>query len=304
MIRVGCIGRTKYLYDTIKLISKIPEYEIAFIWTSASEVFYEFQDENFKSLANDLSVPFVNSTNIDGYKDQIDADLVISLNFQNIIPESFLKKFKFGVINAHAGDLPRYRGNACPNWAIINEEEQIALSFHIMDATLDSGPIIHKEYLNLSEDTYIGEVYEWIERVVPEGFIESIKRRVDNIPPEQQKGRALRTFPRKFEDSKLDFSSDFNSNYKLIRASSRPFAGAYAYLNHTETMVKIYRAEAWEVPYDFCAISGQIMERFTDNTFLLAFTDCVMRVTDFEVDGKTQAESFKIVCGSLRNRLT
>ena len=47
--------------------------------------------------------------------------------------------------NAHAGDLPRYRGNACANWAIINGEDKVGLSIHKMDAGLDSGPIIQKK---------------------------------------------------------------------------------------------------------------------------------------------------------------
>ena len=53
----------------------------------------------------------------------VEADVVVSINFINVIPKSsFIGKFRFGVINAHAGDLPKYRGNACPNWAILNDE--------------------------------------------------------------------------------------------------------------------------------------------------------------------------------------
>ena len=46
------------------------------------------------------------------------------MNFSNLISKDFLNFFKFGVLNAHYGDLPRYKGNACPNWAILNNEKK------------------------------------------------------------------------------------------------------------------------------------------------------------------------------------
>ena len=70
--------------------------------------------------------------------------------------------------------------------------------------------------------------------------------------PQKQSGKTLRTFPRKPEDSKLDFNASLNFNYKLIRATSRPFSGAYAYLNGTKQKVTIFKAKPYLVEYDFC----------------------------------------------------
>ena len=58
--------------------------------------------------------------------------VVVSINFINIIPGSFTNKFRFGIINAHAGNLPKYRGNVCLNWAILNDESEVVLPFHKM----------------------------------------------------------------------------------------------------------------------------------------------------------------------------
>ncbi|MEM9103643.1 MAG: hypothetical protein AAGB12_15135, partial [Pseudomonadota bacterium] len=177
--------------------------------------------------------------------------------------------------------------------------------FHLMDEGLDSGPIIKKERFKLSEDTYIGEVYEWFEKVIPEGFVKSVCKLVSSSTLEVQKGKPLRAFPRKAEDSKLNFDVDLDWNYRLIRASSRPFSGAYAFLNNTATKVIIYRAIPDFVSYDFCAISGQIMEKSErDHSFLVAIGESVLRVIDYSVDNKSIDVSFKIVCSSMRNRLT
>ena len=124
MTRVGFIGRTKSLYEAIKLFAELDGFEVSFIWTCKDESYYDFHSNNFKDLANDLGAKFFYSSRISEFERFVEADVVVSINFINVIPESFIGKFRFGVINAHAGDLPRYRGNACPNWAILNDENQ------------------------------------------------------------------------------------------------------------------------------------------------------------------------------------
>tara|TARA_B110000467_G_C18241437_1_gene434778 strand:- start:95 stop:1012 length:918 start_codon:yes stop_codon:yes gene_type:complete len=305
MIRVGFIGRTKMLYDAIDLFSQLDNYKISFIWTCKDEEYYEFNSKNFESLAKKLDAEFVSSADVLKFSHRVDADVVVSINFVNVIPKKFIDKFKYGIANAHAGDLPRYRGNACPNWAILNQEDDVVLSFHLMDEGLDSGPVISKEWFKLREDTYIDEVYEWFEKVVPQGFVKSVDKLISNSILEEQRGKPLRTFPRKPEDSKLNFDADLEWNYRLIRASSRPFSGAYAFLNNTETKVIIYRAIPHCVSYDFCAISGQIMEKSEhDHSFLVAIGETVLKVIDYSVGNEPIDVSFKIVCSSMRNRLT
>ena len=96
-----------------------------------------------------------------------DADVVVSMNFATLIPEWFLQKFEHGVLNSHAGNLPRYRGNACPNWAIINGEEEVYVTIHVMAKELDAGPILSQSKMRLTQHTYIGEVDDWLTKTVP-----------------------------------------------------------------------------------------------------------------------------------------
>lgn len=305
MIRIGFIGRTKLLYSAIILFSEIESYEVSFIWTCKDEDYYQFKSKNFKDLANNLGVKFICSPKIDEFAHLVKADVVVSVNFVNIIPKYFINRFKFGIINAHAGDLPRYRGNACPNWAILNNESKVVLSFHLMDEKLDSGAVIRKETFKLKDNTYIGEVYDWLYNKIPSGFVKSVQMLANGYPVVQQKGKVLRAFPRKPEDSRLNFQQDLDWNYKLIRASSRPFSGAYAYLNNTQFRVTIFRAQPLVIDYEFLAVSGQIMEKCNiDKSFLLAIGNQVLKVTDYSVNEKSIDASFDIVCKSMRNRLT
>ena len=85
MIRVGFIGRTKSLYDTIELFSQLDGFEVSFIWTSKKESYYDFSSKNFEDLANELGTKFFNSTRISEFERFVEADVVVSINFINII---------------------------------------------------------------------------------------------------------------------------------------------------------------------------------------------------------------------------
>ncbi len=305
MIRVGFIGRTKQLYDAICLFERSEQFQISFIWTCKDEEYYNFSWKEFEKLARDLKCPFVYCPSMDLSSKLFDADLVVSINFINLIPMNIIEKVPLGVLNAHVGDLPRYKGNACPNWAILNGEEEVVISIHKMDEGLDSGPIIRKERFPLGPHTYIGEVYHWLEDITPKLLLNAAHRLREGFIPQNQDGRSLRTFPRIPEDGQLDFNATIDWNYRLIRASSRPFSGAFCYLNNSDCKVTIFAAKPTEVNYDFSAVSGQIMERSeVDSSFLVAINERVLSVTDYSVDGLSTHDSYLTVCSSLRNRLT
>ena len=305
MTKVGFIGRTKSLYEAIKLFAELDSFEVSFIWTCKDESYYDFKSDNFEYLAKDLGTKFFYSSRISEFERFVEADVVVSIDFINIIPKSFIDKFRFGVINAHAGDLPRYRGNACPNWAILNNESEVVLSFHLMDEGLDSGDVIRKETFKLDEDTYIGEVYDWLYQAVPNGFVESVRLLIGGYIGEKQRGKPLRAFPRKPEDSRIIFEDDLDWVYRLIRASSKPFLGAYAFLNNTDTKVTVFRAEPHSVDYDFLAVNGQLMEKNNiDKSFVVAVNHQALKITDYSIDGKSIDASYEIITYSMRNRLT
>ncbi len=122
---------------------------------------------------------------------------------------------------------------------------------------------------------------------------------------QKQKGKPFRTFPRKPEDSRIIFHNDLDQVYRLIRASSKPFSGAYAFLNNTDSKVIIFKAEPCQLDYDFLAVNGQLMEKNNiDKSFVVAVNHQALRITDYSVDNKSLNASYEIICSSMRNRLT
>ena len=115
----------------------------------------------------------------------------MSINYTGVIPQTIIDLFDNGILNAHGGDLPRYRGNACQAWALINGEERIGLCIHKMiGGELDSGDIIARDYMNVTYNTKISEVWNWMEDRTPvliEDAIEAIAKNPNFILEQQSR---------------------------------------------------------------------------------------------------------------------
>lgn len=206
------------------------------------------------------------------------------MNWISVIPKSFLDLFKHGVINLHQGDLPRYKGNACPNWAILNGESRIGLTIHKMDEDLDSGPIILKRYLNIDDNTYIGDVYHFIKESTSQMFIDAIDLLSNGFVPKPQQGVSLRCYTRRPSDSEIDWHDSAEYIHRLIRASSHPFAGAYTFLDGHKFV--IWCAEWTDtIGYEVCAVEGQIVSVGQD-TITVSTGDGFIKITEYKSKAK------------------
>lgn len=173
-----------------------------------------------------------------------------------------------------------------------------------MTAELDAGPYIRKSFFPLNPDTYITDVYNWLEGEVPKLFMEALgaiqherftEQRDDIVP--------LRTFPRLPKDSRINWHDSAMNVLALIRASSRPFPGAYCFLNGGNETLRIFRASEFRPKYEFLAIPGTLCEVYEGNPVVSTATGLIV-LEDFAFDGLPQSESKTSIVRSMRNRLT
>lgn len=276
-MRVVFLGRTQMLMRTIELFEK-SEHIIVGIGTCKASKEYLVDEQDFKKKADELGVPFfcnakINSHEIQEILESMQADIAISMNWLTVIQDTTIKLFSYGILNGHPGDLPRYRGNACPNWAIINGEEKVGLSVHFMEAgNLDSGDIVLRNHINISMNTTIGEIYKKMEILFPEMFLQAVEKigRIGEqagIPQSKKREQILRCYPRVPSDSCINWNRNCVEIDRLIRASGYPFQGAYTFLNGK---TKIYIQKAGIAQYEFpsVAVCGQVVVRDCEN-------DCV-----------------------------
>lgn len=308
-MKVIALGRTKWLYDSIVKLKK-GGHQIVLILTSDESPGYRVGTRDFESLAKEVGAAFLKTEKINRRKvveliKKHDPDVGISVNWKTIISEEVINCFPKGILNAHAGDLPKYRGNAAPNWAIIRGEDKVALTLHLMVSELDAGAIALQREFPLSDNTYISDVYEFIDRSCPEMFLEvldalekgSLKLREQPIDP----SLSLRCYPRFPRDGEIDWSLPAVEIARLIRAVSVPMPGAFTFLGKDQMVV--WKAHATEPSGPFVGMPGQVAERKSDTGEIAVVTGngfLVLEEVETEAGGRQKAAD---VIRSLRTRL-
>ncbi|WP_431098455.1 methionyl-tRNA formyltransferase [Polaromonas aquatica] len=262
-MRVSIIGRTEILFETAKFLRK-NGHEIVHIITAKEAPEYTKTAEDFRILAAQWDVPFIQSGRIEGQEAFIRRDfpdICVSVNYSSVIPNSVIELFPLGILNAHGGDLPRYRGNACQAWAIINGEDKVGLCIHRMiGGELDSGDIVARDYFPLCLDTKVTAVYQWMNERIPDLFLDALNHlgADPNFVLETQSkdpGRALRCYPRKPEDGRIDWGKSAVEILRLINACNKPYAGAFC--NFETQKIIVWDAELAPAE-NFLAIPGQV----------------------------------------------
>lgn len=291
-MKIAIIGRTELLYETVLQLKKAG-HEIGCILTAKEAPEYSKTADDFRELATSLKIPFAQGSQAKDYikfLKNVNADIGISTNYTGIIPQTVIDLFPLGILNAHGGDLPRYRGNACQAWAILNGETRIGLCIHRMiGGELDSGDIIARDYLPIDHTTKVTQVWQWMASRAPHLMLEAVQQ-LGNDPKyileKQSKdpALALRCYPRRPEDARIDWNKSAIDVLRLINACNKPYAGAFCFYEKTKAI--IWDAEIEEDKAKFCAVPGQIL-RFDETTALVACKIGSIRIKHLEMNKKS-----------------
>ena len=307
-MRIALLGRTKALLAAARPLIEAG-HQIPLIGTCKAESHYGADEFDFRNLSRDIgadffSSPKLNDPNRTEQLERANCDIALSVNWPIIIGEKSCEVFSKGILNAHLGDLPRYRGNACPNWAILNDEKFVGLCLHRMEPNnLDTGPVLQRIHMEISEKTYVGDVYSWFEKSLPGLAVDAMKK-LDRLGEDAfiQQSRDpsawLRCYPRRNEDSRIDWLKPASEVLRLIRASSHPFGGAWTLLEG-QIRIDIWRAKVFYHKGDFLAIPGQVMLSKNGEP-IIACGEGALRVTQATAE---QNDARALISKSLRARL-
>lgn len=265
-MKIAIIGRGEYLFDTA-LVLLDRGYEIPLVVTAQESPEFKIKSSDYEELAAKIAAKFMKTPkintdeNIKSIKQLGLIDLAVSINYSGVIQQEVIDLFENGILNVHGGDLPRYRGNACQAWAIINGENHIGLCVHRMvGGELDSGDILEKKLYPININTRIGEVYQWFANDIPGLVVQAIDKllKLDYHGESQSKDYrdALRCYPRLPEDGKIHWGQSAEDIIRLINASSEPYSGAFAFFENEKVI--IWRAELYQDFENYLAIPGQI----------------------------------------------
>lgn len=175
-------------------------------------------------------------------------DLIVVTAFGQILKKDVLYLPRFGCINVHASLLPRWRGAAPINAAILHGDEETGITIMNMDVGLDTGPILTQRSIPLTRDDTAGSVFEKLSHVGADLLIETLPDYLSGkIEPVPQPEVGVTYAPMlKKEEGQLDFTHPADELERRVRAFN-PWPGAF--MDFDKTLLKIHRArvEAEEV---------------------------------------------------------
>ena len=222
------IGRAAFLYNSVEYLHN-KGYKIDAIITDEGYEEYDRHADDFKDLANRIGCRFfkVSSLNIPEIFELIKknkCDIAISVNWKYKIPKHFISLFKLGMYNLHMGNLPDYKGNATPNWTILNGEKFMYVNIHKITEDFDAGDIIVRKKINIGENDYIGDIISKAVEIAPKLYKEAINKIRKKSTYKLIKGtkEGLRCYPRLPIDSQITWNESAGNIHRLIRASSHP----------------------------------------------------------------------------------
>jgi methionyl-tRNA formyltransferase len=153
------------------------------------------------------------------------ADLAVVVAFGQILPKAVLDTPARGSINIHASLLPRYRGAAPIQWAIIRGETQTGITTFKMDEGMDTGDVLLLRSMPIGPDETAGELSERLSRLGAEVIVETLDR-LDTLTPTAQDHAAATSAPRlKKTDGVIDWRKRAADIVNLVRGC-HPWPGA------------------------------------------------------------------------------
>lgn len=224
----------------------IHKHEILYVFTHPldmdrhEKVWYSSVKEECISL----NIPVeekINASDIDTTKiKQLNPDLILSLGWRRLLPNSIFEIPKHGTINLHDSLIPNYRGFAPINWAIINGEKEVGITTHYIDEGIDTGKIILQKKIIVNLDDTAYDVYKNLLAFSPKLILDTLEMiEQGNISlsiENNTKGFfCSRRFP---DDGKINWKDDRINVYNLIRALCDPYPNAFCFYKGNKVLIK------------------------------------------------------------------
>jgi methionyl-tRNA formyltransferase len=169
-------------------------------------------------------------------------DFIVVVAFGHIIPKNILTIPKIATINIHASLLPKYRGPAPIQWAIINEEKKTGVTTMLMDEGMDTGDILLSSELEIAPDDTSGTLHDRLADLGADLLIQTLNafETGDINPIAQDHTRATYAPMLKKNDGRMNWKLPAESLEAFIRGMT-PWPGAFTF--HEKKRLKIFKAK-------------------------------------------------------------
>ena len=178
---------------------------------------------------------------IDIIKD-LEPDIICVVAYGKILPKEILEIPKYGCINVHASLLPKYRGAAPIQWAVLNGDKETGVTTIDIDEGMDTGDMILKETVSIGEDETTGELWNRLSKIGGNILVKTLRNIENGSAPREKQGNDFTMAPMLDKKmAKIDWESQSADQIKNLVRGLNPIMGAYAFLN--EKKIKFWKVD-------------------------------------------------------------
>ena len=169
------------------------------------------------------------------FREEIEAlnpDAICVVAYGKLLPKKILNIPKYGCINVHGSLLPKYRGAAPIQWAILNGEKVTGVTTMYMDVGMDTGDMILKEKVAIGENETTGELWDRLAKKGGELLVKTLEQMEKGTAPREKQGDDFSVAPMLSKEmAKIDWENQSAEEIKNLVRGLNPIMGAYTYLN-------------------------------------------------------------------------
>jgi len=241
--------------------------------------FYQYEDINSLPAKQDLNA--------------INADLFLVVAFGQRFSKETLEIPRLFSMNIHASFLPKYRGAAPINWAIIKGEKQTGISIIKMEEKIDAGPVILQKKLDIDDRDDVSALTEKLICLGKEMLIEALEKIESNnvvFMPQDEKEASFA--PRlKKKDGLIFWEKPAQAVYNLIRGC---YGWPSAFTYYKKKLLKIHKAEY--IKYEGKAKPGEIVDVAPEGILVACAQDGIL-IKELQLESKRRMPVEDFLCG-------
>jgi methionyl-tRNA formyltransferase len=210
------------------------------------------------------------------------ADVTVVVAYGRILPQMFLEAFPHGAINVHFSLLPKYRGAAPVNWAIVHGETKTGVTTMQMDAGLDTGAILLQRETEIGETETAAELMQRLSALGAELLSETLEKIEGLTPQPQNESEATYAPIMKKEDGLISWTLSAREITNRVRGF-QPFPTAFTF--YKEKKLTIWSCQPSNTVQRLGSV-GEILEAKGDKLLVSCGGDSVLQIDELQLEGK------------------
>lgn len=282
MSRYTFIGGTKRGYELLKALTEKKYLPVYAVILKEDDLESEKYSLKISELLKTNEISFQIRKKLTNYDyneiNNSNSDFALVLGWRTIINTDTDLNLKYGIIASHFSLLPKYRGFAPVQWAIINGETESGVTlFRIGDGEIDSGEIISQVKIAISSDDQGFDVDKKMTKAAIElimNFFEDVRSNTLKFK-EQDEREATYTCRRIPEDGRINWSCSSLEIHNLIRAIAFPYPGAYCYFNNIKYLINKAKVGDLNIKVYSGRIPGRVIKMDDEGAEVLCGTGTI-----------------------------